>query len=104
MQAGSLLALEESGLATYHTGEQYHFRVAFRRMCSWVITKTEAIAATKGHIDYLRGVCLSPPEPPYTISIAVSGQKHVLYRAAVCYSRDVITVTLEGEAITYTPV
>lgn len=101
--AGCLLALEEVGEAVYCTGERYQFTKAFRRMCSWVVTSANAVAATKGHIDYLRGVCLNPPEPPFAISLAVSGQRHILYRGVVCQSRDAASATLEGERIDYRP-
>lgn len=101
--AGCLLCLEESGTAVYHTGERYEFRVSFRRMCSWVVTREKTVAATKGHIEYLRGVCLDPPDPPFGISIAVSGQKHVLYRGVVSHSREFVSLTLEGERVDYRP-
>jgi CRISPR type IV-associated protein Csf1 len=100
---GCILSTQESGEATYHTGEVYQYTKAFRRMCSWVVTRKQAIAATKGHIEYLRGVCLNPPEPPFGISIAVSGQKHVIYRGVVCHSQHDISLTLEGETISYKP-
>lgn len=70
---------------------------------SWVISK-HAIACTKSHRAWLCGICLAPPAPPFVISISDSGQKHLLYRAVVCHSRDVITITLEGERVTYRPV
>lgn len=70
---------------------------------SWVIDGAGPIAATKAHREWLIGKCLSPPEPPFVICISDSGQKHLLYRAVVCHSREVVTVTLEGQVITYRP-
>src|SRR6185437_9190387 len=98
---GCFLCLEEVGDAVYHTGETYRFTKAFRRMCSWVVTDKYATAATKGHLDYLRRICIDPPSPPFTISLAVSGQKHVMYRSVVNHDVGSITVTLEGEPVTY---
>lgn len=102
--AGCLLCLEEVGEARYPSGEIYSFTKAFRRMCSWVVSGPTIIAATKAHIEYLRDICLNPPAPPFLISLAVSGQKHVLYRSVVSHSRESITVTLEGEPVEYRPV
>lgn len=103
--SGCVLALEEVGTATYHDGERYEWTKAYRRMCSHVITADprRVVMATKAHGDYLRGVCLSPPDPPFAVSLAVSGQKHVLYRGVVCWSRSDAAVTLEGERVDYRP-
>lgn len=73
------------------------------RAFSWVITERQAIAASKAHLDCLRGVCLDPPEPPYAIVLSDAGKKHLLYRGVVNRSRDNVSATLEGERIDYTP-
>ena len=70
---------------------------------SWIITREGRTAATKSHREQLKGLCVDPPQPPFVICISDSGQKHVLYRAVVNASRERVTVTLEGEAITYQP-
>lgn len=100
---GCRLAMAEVGDAVYPTGEVYRFAKAYRRMCSWVVTTSGATAYTKAHLDDLRAVCLTPPVPPFAVSIAVSGQKQVLYRAVVCRDSASPTVTLEGERIDYRP-
>jgi len=99
--AGCALAMLEVGEAVYPDGARYHFTKAFRRMCSWVVTATVATAATKAHLDFLRGVCLTPPPAPYLISLAVSGQKQVLYRSVVGYDAGHAVATIEGERIDY---
>lgn len=100
---GCVLCLEEVGVARYHDGSAYPFTKAFRRMCSWVFSPVGATAATKAHTDYLRGVCLCPPAPPFAISLTTSGQKHVLYRSVVNYAPDNVVVTLEGDRVEYCP-
>lgn len=101
--AGCLLALEESGTAIYHDGSRQEFTKAFRRMCSWIVTASSCVAATKAHMSYLRDVCLEPPPPPYFISIAVSGQRQILYRSILCRLDSHAVITLEGERIDYRP-
>jgi len=98
---GCIAAMDERATITLADGE---VREGQRVRCySWVITAEAAIAATKAHRAWLTGACLSPPEPPYVISISDSGQRHLLYRAVVCHSREIITATLEGERVTFTP-
>jgi CRISPR type IV-associated protein Csf1 len=70
---------------------------------SWVITQDARYAATKAHRERLLAVCDEPPEPPFVICLTDSGQKHLLYRAVVNASRDVVTVSLELELVTYRP-
>lgn len=70
---------------------------------SWVIAGYGRRAATKSHREQLLQICLNPPDPPFVICISDSGQKHLLYRASVNRSRNVITVSLEGELISYQP-
>lgn len=70
---------------------------------SWIITGTDRKACTKAHRVELLDACINPPSTPFVVCISDSGQKHLLYRAVVNHSRDTITVTLEGEAITYQP-
>ncbi len=96
---GCVLARNETANITLPDGVQ---RVAQRvRAYSWVVSERDgAIAATKAHRTWLRGQCLFPPPPPYVISLAHSGQRHLLYRARVGfgYATEPLVANLEGEA------
>lgn len=46
-----------------------------------------------------REVLLSPPEPPFVITLAAVGKKHVIFRAAINYSRDLFSVQLDELSI-----
>jgi len=71
------------------------------RLFSWVITEDKAIAATKAHAAWLQSVCIDPPEPPYAIALSESGQRHVVYWTSINRRRDVVTLNLELDKITY---
>lgn len=94
--AGCALALDEKADINGRTNQKM-------RNYSWMLTRGQAAAKTKADIDELRGVCLDPPEPPYAIVIAVSGQKHTLFRAPVNHSRTYIVVQLETMHVGYSP-
>lgn len=98
---GCTECMNETGDVTLACGEQRNGQK--RRMYSWVVTSTKAVAATKSHRNWLRNVCTSPPEPPFAIVISDSGQKQLLYRGVVNHSRERITVTLETERVLYWP-
>ena len=75
------------------------------RNYSWVVTSTQAVFATKDKagIQLLKGNCLKPPDPPFSICLAVSGQKHLLYNTPVNQDSVKIKVQLETEQVIYTP-
>jgi CRISPR type IV-associated protein Csf1 len=99
--AGCVQALNENATIRLPDGT---VRESQKTRCySWVFSSAGAIAATKAHREWLTGICLMPPEPPFVICLSDSGQKHLLYRSAVCHSREVITVTLEGMRVTFRP-
>lgn len=99
---GCVLCLKESVVITTHNGKQRENQKT--RGYSWLITPDKATAATKADREFLAVNCMNPPEPPFAICISDSGQKHLLYRAIVCHSRNIVAVTLEGEAVVYDPV
>jgi hypothetical protein len=74
------------------------------RMYSWVLTANSRIAFTKAHVSLIRDViCNNQPEPPFSIILADSGQKQLVFRAPVAMSRDVFPVMLEDEIIEVKP-
>lgn len=73
------------------------------RSMSWVITSASARHYSKGRIADLRAVLLDPPEPPFSLVLAVSGQKHIIYLSPVNQTRGVVTVQFELERVTYRP-
>lgn len=46
-----------------------------------------------------RALLLEPPEPPFLLVVAESGQKHIVYRAVVGRSREVFPVQVEEERV-----
>lgn len=69
------------------------------RMFSWVITKDSNVAYSKAHIQKLRAVVLNPPEPPFSIVIAVSGQKQLLFRSIVSEQKDNFPILFEDTVV-----
>lgn len=47
----------------------------------------------------VREVLLSPPDPPFAITLAAVGKKHVIFRAAVNHSRERFSVQLDELAV-----
>lgn len=71
------------------------------RNYSWLLTEARAKHFTKGDQAEIAAVLLTPPEPPWAMALAVSGQRHVLYRTPVNFGGDVHTVQLEADRVHY---
>jgi len=69
------------------------------RMYSWIITKGNKLAATKAHIKELRKIILNPPEIPFSIILADSGQKQLIFRCPVNIDKNNFSLLLEDEVI-----
>lgn len=98
---GCVSSFEEKRTITLIDGEQREQQRV--RGYSWILTKDMAIAAAKKHIALLRDTILNPPDPPFGIVIAVSGQKHLLFRSCLAYSRSVFPVSFEDKIILVNP-
>lgn len=72
------------------------------RNWSWLIRAT--CAEPIGQIARLREICLDPPRPPWALAVAVSGQKHLIWRSPVNTSNEVCVVQMELERVVYRPV
>ncbi len=46
-----------------------------------------------------RGWLLAPPAPPFLMAVAVSAQKHLLFRATVAHCRDYLPLLLEEDTV-----
>jgi CRISPR type IV-associated protein Csf1 len=96
---GCIAAIDEQATIELPDGS---VRTGQKTRCySWVTNGAGAVAATKAHRQWLLQQCLSPPNPPFIICLSDSGQKHLLYRSAVCFSQQVVTVTLEAQRISF---
>lgn len=82
-------------------GENKTVTKAARRMFTWLVTKEKVQAASKAHLAWIRATCLAPPSPPWGLSIAVSGQKQLLYLGVVNHDSGRNVVTLEGRRVAY---
>ncbi len=98
---GCVASQNETADITLLDGEQRRWQKV--RGYSWIISPAGAFAGTKSHRQSIMQMCLDPPQPPFVISLSDSGQKHLLYRAKVNWSRDAYTITLEGEAVYCSP-
>lgn len=74
-----------------------------QRNYTWLIESHRAVPLTKADLRQIRDFCLAPPEPPFAIAIATSGQQHLVFRAPACHSRETVTLQLEAERVTYRP-
>ncbi|WP_078124029.1 hypothetical protein [Leptospira alexanderi] len=73
------------------------------RQYSWILTTKNKICVTKKHLKEIRNMVLNPPDPPFAIILAESGQKHLIFRSKVAYSKNYFPVSLEDEIIFVNP-
>lgn len=74
------------------------------RNYSWLIESGKQTPYTKAHKEELTALLLSPPDPPWALALADSGQKHLLHRTPLNMNADgPYAVQLETETIEYTP-
>jgi len=95
---GGCVACFEDRDITLINGEQRSNQ--WTRLYSWVFTRTSQTAATMGHLKELTETILNPPEAPFGIVLATSGQKQLLFRSLIAWSRDNFPIMLEDEIIT----
>lgn len=99
--AGCVCSLDESASVHVH-GEPAPRAGQRTRLYSWVIDREQARAYTKAHLAALTAWCLSPPEPPWCIVLATSGQKQLIYRAPVNHGAGPpAALMLEDERVHY---
>ena len=69
------------------------------RLYSWVFSKSGRVAYTKAHLKLLTNIIINPPEPPFGIVLAVTGQKQLLFRSVLAWDKSEYYVTFEEERI-----
>jgi len=67
-----------------------------------------SILATAGELCHpsradWREILLDPPEPPFVACLAVSGQKHLSFKAPINLSRETFTIALEEQMVEVAP-
>lgn len=78
------------------------FCLSIREMRNYSILASPAGLRHPSRQDW-REILFTPPEPPFVICLAVSGQKHLTFKAPVNYSREIFTVALEEQMIEVRP-
>ena len=69
-------------------------KVTAWRSYSHVFSKSHHLCPTRSE---WRDILLSPPEPPFVFVVAVSSQKHLIFRSKISYSRDRFHVKFEED-------
>jgi hypothetical protein len=73
------------------------------RMYSWILFPDHKLAGTKAHMKEWREILLNPPDPPFAIILAESGQKQLIFRAPIAMDKACFSILLEDEAIEVIP-
>lgn len=74
-------------------------RGAAPRTYSWILSANGNHAFSKKHLNFARAQLLSPPEPPFSIVLADSGKKQIMFRAPVNYDTDIFSVQFEESQV-----
>lgn len=69
------------------------------RLYSWLFDKNGKTAFTKAHLSLIKKIVLNPPEPPFGIVFAVSGQKQLIFRSILAWDKSEYYITFEEEKI-----
>lgn len=78
------------------------FCLSYRELRNYSILATEQGLVHPGRAN-LKRILLTPPNPPFVICVAVSGQKHLHFRARVSYTRDIFPVQFEETLVWVEP-
>ena len=73
------------------------------RMYSWVLFPDHKLAGTKAHIKEWRELLTKPPETPFAVILADSGQKQLIFRAPIAMDKNCFSILLEDESIEVMP-
>jgi len=75
------------------------FCLSYTTLRNYSILATEEGLRHPGRAE-IKGLLLEPPEPPFLLCIAVSGQKWLHFRAEIAYSQDGFPVQYEETRVT----
>lgn len=78
------------------------FCLSMRELRNYSIFATEKGLLHPGRAEW-REILLNPPDPPFVACLAVSGQKHLSFKAPMNYSNDTFFVLLEEQAVEVQP-
>jgi CRISPR type IV-associated protein Csf1 len=73
------------------------------RNYSWFVTADRLLALTKANKLQIESLLLDPGFEPWAMALAVSGQKHLLYRTPVNYGHYPWSVRVEDSIVHYSP-